>query len=143
MGLGRSNSRMSSKSSLWNLWTWNPAADYERSLHKFSWLATDREERSSEQAALRPPIPPLLSETAYSPWEPAPRRHYHGQVDPADLERGSLDMTTDNALEGLYNPSSEDSADESTDAAAEDPNLVGFPPRTVRRASCVTSDHSF
>lgn len=131
MGLGRSISHMSSKSSLWNRWNWNPAADYERSLHKFSWLATDAEDGSPEQAVLRRPVPPLSSDTAYSPREPAPRRHYYGQVDPADLERGSLDMTTENAFEELYYPSSEDSADDSTDAAAHDPNLVWFPPKNA------------
>ena len=128
--LSRSLSRMTSKSSLWRSWTSNPVADYEKSMERFPWLAREAgEPEFSDRAPLSAPTPlPSLAEMEYRPWDVLPSsRQYYGEVQVTDLERDSLEQTTDDLMGYDYEPSTS-SRDDSQAAAAEDPNLVRYSP---------------
>jgi len=117
---------MTSKSSLWRSWTSNPVADYEKSMERFPWLSKEAgEPEFSDRAPLSAPTPlPSLAEMEYRPWDVLPSsRQYYGEVQVADLERDSLEQTTDDLMGYDYEPSAS-SGDDSQAAAAEDPNLV-------------------
>lgn len=126
--LSRSLSRMTSKSSLWRSWTSNPVADYEKSMDRFPWLTRDTgEPEFSDRAPLRVPTPlPSLAEIEYRPWDILPQpRQYYGEVRVADLERDSLEQTTDDFMGYDYEPSLS-SSDGSQAVVEEDPHLVSL-----------------
>lgn len=98
-------------------------------MDRFPWLAKDTGEPDfSDRAPLRAPTPlPSLAEMEYRPWDYIPSgRQYYGEVRPLDLERDSLEQTTDDFMTYNYEPSVS-SGDDSQAAVVEDPNLVRFP----------------
>ena len=98
-------------------------------MDRFPWLVKDtREPELSDRTPLRYPTPlPSLVETEYRPWDSLPTgQQYYGEVRPIDLERDSLEQTTDDLMGCDYEPSVSSGSGESQAAFAEDPNLVGF-----------------
>lgn len=101
-------------------------------MDRFPWLGKDTEQPDlSDRAPLRAPTPlPSLAEIEYRPWDMAPPgRQYYGEVRATDLERDSLEQTTDDCMGYDYDPTIS-SGDDSQAAVAEDPNLVRFFPHS-------------
>lgn len=136
--ISRSLSRMASKSSLWRSWTADPTADYNKSLHKFPWLAREEDENGDDDgqhlAAVERNPPhyssplPSLREAHYPEWTTTIGRQPYGRINASDLERDSFEVSpegsvTEPEVQSLREPMVERDA-----AAIEDPHLVNHTP---------------
>lgn len=140
--LSRSMSRMTSKSSLWKAWNNpNPTSNYDKSLHKFPWLAGEDEENnnggdhsdsqhltSNDQSPFQYSSPlPSLAEVHYPEWPSTFTRQPYGRLNVSDLENEPFEVSPEGSVTEPEAQSLRAADLDRHSASIEDPHLVCSP----------------